>query len=479
MADSPSESTTSRLKTVILRSRYRKAIVRIVIVYTILILALFLAVYGGLSLYRVAFPSSQVDLTLGLRGAEEGSNPTLQILGTAYLHGDKAKAGTVQLTVRRWWPGTTVTFLAEIASDGSFKIDDISTGTPFDASDRLRVVAQASVPEIEGENERIFTGDTTAYWNTSRAGSFLSTYVPPVLYAAAIGIPFLYLYLFTGIYTRHKHNGAIILSYVTAMIFLVVPLVAPFFVGAYPDLQERMSRTPVGILRVHEANSVVLDQWALFVGGVPRVVDASEGSGAVTDATSSANPSSASESFYRFDVSSGLVIPLYVMILATIGGAINMTRRIPEYQLKIDDKLQEEADLGGGWLREGVPMIAWISRKFLPTYLLPTDEAETQEARVEAAARQKRLKELRKLIRRDRGNLIKQHMFLCTAPFLAMVSYYLLFMVQPELITSIPIVVLLSFSAGLMSETVLTGIMSKADNIIKGLTSEEEAAPPP
>lgn len=51
-------------------------------------------------------------------------------------------------------------------------------------------------------------------------------------------------------------------------------------------------------------------------------------------ATSNASAQSGDDDF---EVSGGLVIPLYLVILSLIGGAISLTRRIPEYQKQSDD----------------------------------------------------------------------------------------------------------------------------------------------
>ena len=37
------------------------------------------------------------------------------------------------------------------------------------------------------------------------------------------------------------------------------------------------------------------------------------------------------------EINGGLVVPLYVVVLALFGGAISMTRRVPEYQIGARD----------------------------------------------------------------------------------------------------------------------------------------------
>jgi hypothetical protein len=58
------------------------------------------------------------------------------------------------------------------------------------------------------------------------------------------------------------------------------------------------------------------------------------------------------------EVSGGLVVPLYVIILSVMGGAINMTRRVPEYQERADVSLDEPKLMGAlGKVTEAVQLI--------------------------------------------------------------------------------------------------------------------------
>ena len=78
---------------------------------------------------------------------------------------------------------------------------------------------------------------------------------------------------------------------------------------------------------------------------------------------------------------------------------------------------------------------------------------------------------------RLRQELIVQYMYLLTAPVLAIVSYYLLSMVEARLAESLPIVVLMAFASGLLSEAVLGTISEKAQQYMARLKSERPVRP--
>ena len=97
----------------------------------------------------------------------------------------------------------------------------------------------------------------------------------------------------------------------------------------------------------------------------------------------------------------GLVVPLYVVFLSLIGGAVSMTRRVPEYQRRI-------------YLPEG------------------TDEHLPRES--------------------ARELLVLQIMQVLSAPMIAITAYY---MVKPDNLT---MSVVIGFASGFASETILRAI---------------------
>ena len=201
---------------------------------------------------------------------------------------------------------------------------------------------------------------------------------------------------FTGKKTTWKNRTAIIFSYVIIGIFLAVPLFAPvMLVHTFPDAIDAMIGAPAGLIISQTPNQQDGEsQWALNIGGysyrakapaspknlaitlAPVPAQAATQTGSTSTAPNSDSPTTsvtqpptpdASQSPAKVDTSSppapvptaqplnpespapvvkvqgGLVIPLYVIILSVIGGAINMTRKVPAFQ-----KEGEESDSDWG-----------------------------------------------------------------------------------------------------------------------------------
>lgn len=147
------------------------------------------------------------------------------------------------------------------------------------------------------------------------------------------------LYVFTGIVTNRKLNQIIAFCY----IFTGLMLAASTLPWAMPNLfsGDAAMKAPVGVLRgcaegpdtsadippgvrcgddkenkENKDNKEKKDnyQWILNIGGVIQ------------------NPPQKPEAPRGYRIRGGLVVPLYVIILALFGGAVSMTRRVPEYQ---------------------------------------------------------------------------------------------------------------------------------------------------
>ncbi len=75
---------------------------------------------------------------------------------------------------------------------------------------------------------------------------------------------------------------------------------------------------------------------------------------------------------------------------------------------------------------------------------------------------------------RPRGDPINRSMYLIRAPFPAIVTCSLLFLIHETLATRAPIVVVISFSAGLMAESVLRTITGYADRSLNRLAQSSK-----
>jgi len=258
------------------------------------------------------------------------------------------------------------------------------------------------------------------------------------------------------------------------------------------------------------------------------------------------------------DVQGGLVIPLYVIILSVIGGAINMTRKVPQLQ---EEGERSEIVVGGikatwkaAWNRVRHPLGGKTksSSEVPPTGgqpsppasepanatgtqtsppasppstpaapAKPAPAAETSTAADDTIAAeidakvgelldayvksdsdaQNAKKNIRDLVnkmkelfdkRSDKGpildyesfddwlqnrpalkdlftthwrvELLSQYMYLVSAPFLAIVAYYMLELAG---LTKQPILVLISFSVGLVSERILSWLLGIASGYLR------------
>jgi hypothetical protein len=144
------------------------------------------------------------------------------------------------------------------------------------------------------------------------------------------------LYAFTGIVTNHKLNHIIAFCY----LFTIVVLAASILPWWVPRLfSEQGHSTPAGILRgcaLDAPNESYVScgdkkdkyQWVLNIGGATE--DAKPKTASLTDGAGAAAQKAETSAVYL--VRGGLVVPLYVIILSLIGGAVSMTRRVPEYQ---------------------------------------------------------------------------------------------------------------------------------------------------
>ena len=249
------------------------------------------------------------------------------------------------------------------------------------------------------------------------------------------------------------------------------------------------------------------------------------------------------------DVQGGLVIPLYVIILSVIGGAINMTRKVPRLQeegerseISVRPALRSAYDrirhpLGGksdssvGNQSSGNPpptgnpppsgnppptvpsSSAGIAEKtdddkateidtkleqLLASYSKSDNDAQARRKEIrnlvddmqrlfESSKTGKpilgfdsfddwmkdrpALKEL--LTPHWRVELLYQYMYLMSAPFLAIVAYYMLDLLG---LTKMPILVLIAFSVGLISEKILSWLLGLASGYLKSDTNQSSAA---
>jgi hypothetical protein len=173
----------------------------------------------------------------------------------------------------------------------------------------------------------------------------------PLIYAAMSALSIWVLFVFTGVVTDRKLSRLIGTCYAFTLGAVVLSLAPFMFEGDYLSKPE----AEINVLRGCAAGSdgtipeqvkcatapADRSQWVVNIGGLamlqpsrPSVPAATPQSATPLAPTSqSATPQSATPAPPKlYTISGGLVVPLYVIVLALIGSAISMTRRVPEYQ---------------------------------------------------------------------------------------------------------------------------------------------------
>jgi hypothetical protein len=179
----------------------------------------------------------------------------------------------------------------------------------------------------------------------------------PIVYALLALAAFVGFYVFTGMVSNNKLNKIITFCYLFTIVALAMPVL--FWI---PNLiSQGSSEPPLGILRGC-ASGISTDipaevqctekndnyQWVMNIGGVVApwpgeelaptqplpgagpAVQPSGGTGLAAQQSPPGGGSAAPQGLYR--IRGGVVVPLYVIVLALIGSAVSMTRRVPEYQ---------------------------------------------------------------------------------------------------------------------------------------------------
>ncbi len=154
-------------------------------------------------------------------------------------------------------------------------------------------------------------------------------------------------------------------------------------------------------------------------------------------------------------VTGGLVVPLYVVVLALMGAAVSMTRRVPEYQRAIrsinrhsdyDDKNNNSDN----------------SKQIEGKEENKAEEKEEKKSEKAETHNKYLLKEADKYTQ-TRSLLVFQIMQVFSAPLIALTAY---FIVSPEG-TAASIVI--AFLAGFASETILLLLRNFSDRVIKAV----------
>ena len=496
----------------------------------------------------------------------------LKIQGTVYQGTTKVQDGIVLITViasevLQQQSPSFPTFQQSISVPligGAFGSDDPS----------FRPVRPNSAIEVRAEiTTKEGTERAVIHLNSEPSGD--KSALEYSLIAACLVLAVVFFLAFTGRKTTWKNQTAIIFSYVVIALFLAVPLLAPvLLINSFPNAIQDMIGAPAGLVNTHTANQDKCEtQWALNIGGYSYIpenkctdknlakptgpgtptgatnaTDASANAAAMnqnpsqapiatSDISGSTNPTASPQPSPTpnggghnptvVEVQGGLVIPLYVIILSVIGGAINMTRKVPGFQ-----KEGEESDFSLG--RPISSLGSRVMRFLLPSQSktevaalaststgVPPPEQEKKAGTLDDQANEvekelgpllleqiERSRESDKSLAAIRGlvgkmqelfrarttddpllkfnsfedwaashpklgellrgswrvELLNQYMYLISAPFLAVVTYYILDLLG---LSKQGVVVVLSFSVGLISEKIVSWILGIATGYLR------------
>ncbi|MFO1500782.1 MAG: hypothetical protein U1G07_20750 [Verrucomicrobiota bacterium] len=421
---------------------------------------------------------------------------SLQIKGQIQASG-KPMDGQARVTVEQLPVGQRQTIIVGV-TNGNFSLSGEQAFLAFHTNDLMRV--KVSVwPSERGRpaNEQLVLNGEAPL-------------IPRKLTYCLLGVAaffFLgtFLWAFTGKYMPGKNRVAIILSYCIILICLGVPLLSPIIIPrVFPDLLKDMVTTPVGVLVAVDprfqtkTDSDVLKhpQWMLNIGGYATTnLHQLRTDGPGNLATEGALPPGA------VVVLGGLLVPLYVIILSIIGGAINMTMKLPLSQRDQESEIQ--LNLRGSW-RALTDLVVQVKTKLAkpaaaespasggeltapanspdstPRRAQPAQsaaagmaatgaEGEIADSSPQAPTHGHRSgdPEPNEKLVQWRQELLQQYMFLISAPFLAIVTYYLLIWLD---LVKVPVLVVVSFSIGLITQSILDTIIN---SVKKALTSAD------
>ena len=441
------------------------------------------AVFWAVVLGIVGYNYYYVEAADVLLNVSPGESPAIS--GTVLYAGKPSTSGVVQLRVEHpqneRYLGSTILSLDKMGQFTTGKQPpfwDTASGSEL----RVQATYVGHYQELDdtgqpsGDPEKV-SGSATAYVNS----------IPPLgdsawWIAAVVAVPVLVLVLlFTGPITPSKSRWMFFVTYLATFFACVIPIAATLAVARDPYVTKLMEEAPIGIV---EGTSAVLDtpQWLLNIGGsVTRQAAARAGAEAPPPSTTEPSlsegeavlpasgdnqppsPTPIPDSSPARDadarpaglvtVEGGLVIPLYMIVLAMVGAGINMTRKVPEIQ-KDYDAVQWTLT---GLVKAPVEMFGG-----------------SDEQQIDRASDKQRID--RAKIRQE---LIELYMYFISAPFLAIAAYYLVQVVANSVTT--PALVVTAFATGLTSNAVVGKIISSAESLWpnNGQSSENLKSAPP
>lgn len=422
----------------------------------------------------VWFFSGRADVVLNVSGTDP-----LVVEGRVTSGGAPAPSGIAHVLVEdprgeRLLASAT----GDVDAKGAFKVEFKSTQLTGLRTDGLRVTSQykgrAGNDEIDGS--AIVYVNMTPPWRIGWGA------------AVVIAVLLILATLFTGPLSPRKARVLFALTYLVTFSACVIPILLTVLVSQSPYMLEMMQNAPIGILKAR-AKGLEQPQWLVNIGGFvtpaqtatvpanpppvkptpapappaatpPKAPDNTTASATAsepadtTTADAAAKPvtsdapakpdANAPATPATLQVLGGLAIPLYVLVLAMFGAGINMTRKVPEIQNDYDSNAP--ATLMGALTAPAA---------FIGLFTGGSARLGTAD---QSGIRQK---------------LIETYMYFLSAPFLAVAVYYLLQVIATSVAE--PVLVVIAFATGLMSNTAVGAIMAFADS---WLAKAQKPSPP-
>jgi hypothetical protein len=328
------------------------------------------------------------------------------------------------------------------------------------------------------------------------------------LVASVVGLILILIFLFTGELTQFKARALFATTYFMTFMSLALPIGVTVLVSDNSYLLEIMRKAPIGLVQ-GRTDGMKADEWLLNIGGTatrpgrtlaappidqrasanantpppstPAATRSTGGEAAKTVAVSAGGPDATATAIPTVVTASlvapassdantmiagsataigqdgsdaqaatfagGLAVPFYIVMLAMLGAGINMTRQVPKIQAIYDQKITPRT--------ESVLIAVLHAPGSLFRKTTVTDPKEREAAAI------------------IRKQLIDSYMYLLAAPFLAIAVFYMLQVVATT--TATPVLVVMAFATGLISDSIVSGIMSFAESTIAKVSPGKEA----
>jgi hypothetical protein len=416
-------------------------------------LAVGLLVWGSVGWFTYAsFVAEQIDVLLTVPADQQ-----LNLSGKVLAHGKPLHSGTVHLVVdnpakseRRFSEQLSIYETGEFWSKQLLPREELRITAHYVGSD-------AAGKRIEGEAVEYANCISPIRDETLWKG-----------YVAFAVLALIMVILFTSDLTQETAKILFGATYLVCFLSVTLPLAVLLGLSNNQYMIDIMRKSPVGLVRA-TGNGSAQPQWFLNLGG--SVIDVTTQSGpalvtppASTDAPAQPLPAASEKAAElpkvvpsisvaavapTYKIVGGLAIPFYVIMLAVFGAGISMMRAVPGIQRDHLDALHST----------GInPLMAMFTMVILP--FLTTSQLQTAQQHAGCELRKK---------------VIDQYMYLLSAPFLAIAVYYLLQIIANSVTE--PVLVLMSFSAGLTSELIVSSIVSFAWSTLRGRAPGKGAAP--